>query len=122
MHFPKAPGEGLVMPEHNPPVYAPPPVPTSGYRIPLSKHSPFPAETITGKPPFYDADRVSPVFIGSAIFPNSVHPCKIAPALDPKCMVPYGGTEHHHHDRYVSIFMPWVARNPLKCRIGFAAF
>jgi len=54
----------------------------------------------TGRPPLHDADGVSPVFFGSAIFDNSVHPCKVVPALDPKCMVPYGGKEHHHHGRF----------------------
>ncbi|KAJ3815136.1 hypothetical protein EV368DRAFT_71854 [Lentinula lateritia] len=76
---------------------APPPIPSSGYRIPLAENSAFPDDL---RPLFFDADGVSPVFMGSAIFPDSVHPCKIAPALDPKCMVPYGGREHHHHGRY----------------------
>ncbi|KIK63144.1 hypothetical protein GYMLUDRAFT_41465 [Collybiopsis luxurians FD-317 M1] len=97
MHFPQTPIQEPAMPS-SPPNYAPPP--SSGYRIPLSKNSVFPSEMQTGRPPFIDADGVSPMFIGSAIFDNSVHPCKIVPALDPKCMVPYGGTEHHHHGRY----------------------
>lgn len=86
MHFPQAPTP--------PQSYgAPPSVPSSGYRIPLSQNSAFPAEIQTGRPPFHDADGVSPMFFGSAIFDNSVHPCKIVPALDPKCMVPFGGSE-----------------------------
>ncbi|KAJ3888131.1 hypothetical protein GG344DRAFT_90129 [Lentinula edodes] len=83
-------------PAHNVNV-APPPIPSSGYRIPLAENSAFPTDL---RPLFFDADGVSPVFMGSAIFPDSVHPCKIVPALDPKCMVPYGGREHHHHGRY----------------------
>lgn len=31
---------------------------------------------------------------------GSVHPCKIAPHLDPPCRVPYGGTEYSHVGRY----------------------
>ncbi|KAE9404942.1 hypothetical protein BT96DRAFT_877056 [Gymnopus androsaceus JB14] len=39
-------------------------------------------------------------FYGSAILENSLQPCKIAPALDPKCMVPYGGRELPRRSRY----------------------
>ncbi|KAA1467509.1 hypothetical protein DENSPDRAFT_832582 [Dentipellis sp. KUC8613] len=87
-------------PGENPPAYAPPP--PSGYRIPLSTESdaPFPSQAQTRYPPFFDADGTSPVFIGSAIFPNAVHPCKIAPNLQPPCRVPYGGGEHEHKGRY----------------------
>ncbi|KAJ3727919.1 hypothetical protein FB446DRAFT_722668 [Lentinula raphanica] len=98
MHFPQAPGQDpRAIP--GPPAYnyQPPPVPSSGFRVPLNENSAFPAQH---SPFSYDADGVSPIFIGSAIFPNSVHPCKIVPALDPKCMVPYGGREHHHRGRY----------------------
>lgn len=105
MEFPQAHSQEPMMakdqrssPAHNVNV-APPPIPSSGYRIPLAENSAFPIDL---RPLFFDADGVSPVFMGSAIFPDSVHPCKIVPALDPKCMVPYGGREHHHHGRYVS--------------------
>ncbi|GAW10017.1 hypothetical protein LENED_012240 [Lentinula edodes] len=103
MEFPQAHSQEPMMakdqrssPAHNVNV-APPPIPSSGYRIPLAENSAFPTDL---RPLFFDADGVSPVFMGSAIFPDSVHPCKIVPALDPKCMVPYGGREHHHHGRY----------------------
>ncbi|KAF9267707.1 hypothetical protein L218DRAFT_954898 [Marasmius fiardii PR-910] len=72
--------------------------PSSGYRVPLTTTSAFPSQQ-AGQPPCYDADG-SPVFIGSALFPNSVHPCKIGPHLSPPCMVPYGGQEYAHHGRY----------------------
>ncbi|GJE88738.1 hypothetical protein PsYK624_048210 [Phanerochaete sordida] len=76
---------------------APPP---SGFRLPLTGGAPFPGAEQTGPPVAYDMDGRSPIFLGSAILPNSVHPCKIAPALSPHCRVPYGGTETEHHDRY----------------------
>jgi len=55
---------------------------------------------------------VSPVFVGSAIFDDSVHPCKIAPSVRPPCRVPYGGTEREHLGRYdllpITPDMEWV--------------
>ncbi|KIJ62788.1 hypothetical protein HYDPIDRAFT_156852 [Hydnomerulius pinastri MD-312] len=86
-----------------PPPYQPSPQsqpPPSGYRIPLNISSTFPNLYYTKTPPCYDADGTSPVFIGSAIFNNSVHPCKVAPHLNPVCRVPYGGSEVEHHGRY----------------------
>ncbi|KAG2074228.1 hypothetical protein BDR04DRAFT_1151315 [Suillus decipiens] len=44
----------------------------SGIRIPLQLNSAFPDLIHTKAPPCYDADGVSPVFIGSAIFQQSV--------------------------------------------------
>ncbi|KAF8896367.1 hypothetical protein BD779DRAFT_1433925 [Infundibulicybe gibba] len=82
------------------PGYTPPAPPPSGYRIPLSTTDAFASPDKTGPPPCYDADGVSPVFFGSALFENSVHPCKIGPHLNPPVAVPYGGTEHYHHGRY----------------------
>ncbi|KZT07807.1 uncharacterized protein LAESUDRAFT_724804 [Laetiporus sulphureus 93-53] len=79
-----------------PPYQAPPP---SGFRIPLSTESAFPASQQLGPPVCLDADQ-SPIYIGSAIFPNAVHPCKIGPHLSPPCRVPYGGGEHEHRGRY----------------------
>jgi len=76
---------------------APPP---SGYRIPLTTDVAFPEAHVTGRPPFYDADGTSPVFIGSALMERSVHPCKIGPHLQPFAAVPYGGGEHGHRGRY----------------------
>ena len=81
--------------------------PSSGFRVPLQSgsyavggggYSPFPTDPkLAGEPPCRDADGVSPVYVGSAIFPDSVHPCKIAPHLTPNiCRVPYGGTEYEH--------------------------
>ncbi|KAI0049740.1 hypothetical protein FA95DRAFT_1470657, partial [Auriscalpium vulgare] len=89
-------------PDEKPPAYteqrtAPPP---SGYRIPLTTGAPFPSAQQIGNPVCYDADGTSPIFLGSAIFPNAVHPCKIAPNLQPPCRVPYGGGEHEHNGRY----------------------
>ncbi|TFK47823.1 hypothetical protein OE88DRAFT_746128 [Heliocybe sulcata] len=99
--------------DHPPPYGAPAP-PPSGYRLPLTTSSAFPPSEQVGRPPCVDADGRSPVFIGSAIFPNSVHPCKIAPNLSPPCRVPYGGGEHEHNGRYDLLpFTPenmeWVA-------------
>jgi len=74
--------------------------PPSGFRLPLSATAPFPDPSQTGQPPFYDADGVSPVFIGSALLEGSVHPCKIGPHLQPFASVPYGGGEYGHHGRF----------------------
>lgn len=74
--------------------------PPSGYRLPLTTTAPFPDPSQAGQPPFYDADGVSPVFIGSALLDGSVHPCKIGPHLQPFASVPYGGAEYGHHGRF----------------------
>lgn len=77
---------------------APPP---SGYRVPLNTTSPFPSPTHALEPVSTDLDGHSPIYLGSAIFPTSVHPCKVAPHLAPTmCRVPYGGTEHEHRGRF----------------------
>jgi len=76
---------------------APPP---SGFRIPLSTTAPFPNPAQAGQPAFYDADGVSPVFIGSALLDGSVHPCKLGPHLQPYASVPYGGGEYGHNGRF----------------------
>ncbi|OCH95380.1 hypothetical protein OBBRIDRAFT_709083, partial [Obba rivulosa] len=81
----------------SPPAYTPPP---SGFRVALTTGAPFPPAQQAGQPVSFDADGRSPVFVGSAIFPNSVHPCKIAPHLAPPCRVAYGGRELEHHGRY----------------------
>ena len=95
----------------NPPPYVPP----SGYRIPLTTQTAFPDPRLgqTGPPAFYDADGVSPVFIGSAIMEKSVHPCKIGPHLRPFASVPYGGREYGHQGRFDLLpfnpdLMEWV--------------
>ncbi|KAG2157879.1 uncharacterized protein EDB93DRAFT_731523 [Suillus bovinus] len=82
-----------------PPPYSHRP-PPSGTRIPLHLNSTFPNPANTKEPPCYDADGLSPIFIGSAIFQRSVHPCKIAPHLPIPCHVPYGSTEVEHEGRY----------------------
>jgi len=89
---------------------APPP---SGYRVPLRTDSSFPPPDQTGPPVAYEADGVSPVFIGSALFETSVQPCKLGPHLQPVASVPYGGAEYGHHGRYdllpfVPEQMEWV--------------
>ncbi|KZS88068.1 hypothetical protein SISNIDRAFT_460118 [Sistotremastrum niveocremeum HHB9708] len=85
-------------PPGDPPPYSHPPA--SGYRIALTTTSPFPPLQSTLSPCSWDADRESPIFFGSAIFARSVHPCKIAPRLQPSCRVPYAGREYEHHGRY----------------------
>lgn len=83
----------------------------SGDRIALTTTGVFPTSQ-AGQPACYDADRHSPIYVGSALFPNAVHPCKIAPHLSPPCRVPYGGGEHEHHGRYdllpLTGAMEWV--------------
>lgn len=74
--------------------------PPSGFRIPLTSDAPFPPPQQAGQPPSYDLDGVTPTFFGSALFPNSVHPCKIVPSMGSPCRVPYGGTEWEHNGRY----------------------
>jgi hypothetical protein len=114
------------IPEHHdpPPSYTPPAtqprqhtnnnqVPLSGYRLPLvdtPAGQPFPGIDRTRPAPFTDADGKSPVFLGSAILEGgrSVHPCKIAPHLQPSpCRVPFAGGELEHRGRYDLLpFMP----------------
>jgi len=84
-------------PVSQPPSFLPPP---SGFRVPLTTTAPFPDPNQAGQPPCYDADGVSPVFIGSALLDRSVHPCKIGPHLQPYASVPYGGGEYGHHGRF----------------------
>jgi len=90
--------------------------PPSGYRIPLGIPEPsssssssyppssppsFPGIERTREAPFTDADGKSPVFIGSALMQDSVHPCKIVPNMQNQaCRVSYGGTEIAHEGRY----------------------
>jgi len=87
-------------------------VPPSGFRIPLDPNAEFPSPDQLGRPPTTDFDGLTPVFIGSAIFPDSVHPCKIIPSLHPPCRVSYNGSEVAHHGRYdllpITQDMEWV--------------
>jgi len=89
--------------------YPPPPHISgpSGFRLPLTSTASFPMPQEAGVPPCVDADGVSPVFIGSALFERSVHPCKIGPHLVPPASVPYNGVECAHHGRYdLLVFVP----------------
>lgn len=96
--------------------HSPPPrrdlPPPSGFRIPLASNAKFPPLDQTGPPACRDADGESPVFVGSAILKDSVHPCKIVPSVHPPCRVPWGGTELEHHGRYdllpITPDMEWV--------------
>ncbi|KAL1759347.1 hypothetical protein FB107DRAFT_287787 [Schizophyllum commune] len=91
-----------------PPTYTARP-PPSGYRIPLSTTQPFPARLedlragthppTLGTPVCTDLDG-SPVYIGSALFDDSVHPCKIGAHLQTYAAVAYGGGELSHNGRY----------------------
>jgi len=101
--MPQEPGEKGLFSHHQqaaPPSYTPPAPPPSGYRLPLSTSSQFPTPQHLGQAPCYDLDGTSPVYLGSALFEKSVHPCKIGPHLNPPCSVPYGGQEFGHHGRY----------------------
>jgi hypothetical protein len=85
------------------PVQSVPQVPPSGYRIPLGVPSTpsFPGIERTREAPFTDADGKSPVFIGSALMQDSVHPCKIVPGMQNQaCRVAFGGSEVAHEGRY----------------------
>lgn len=88
-----------------------PAVPPQGRRYQTSTTAPFPSPSVVGPPPFADYGG-EPVYVGSAIFPNSVHPGKLVPSLEPPCRVPYGGGEYEHHGRYdllpITPEMEWV--------------
>jgi len=92
----KSPSGTLSSPPPYAAAIAPPP---SGFRLPLSTTGDFPDSQTLGPPPCYDADG-SPIYIGSALMGNSVHPCKIGRHLQPYVAVPYGGAEYGHHGRY----------------------
>jgi hypothetical protein len=111
---PPPPGHLPPPPSYSPPstsIVQPvvPQVPPSGYRIPLGMPSArpssssfsFPGIEKTREAPFTDADGRSPVFIGSALMQDSVHPCKIVPGMQNEaCRVSYGGGEVAHEGRY----------------------
>ncbi|SJL14313.1 uncharacterized protein ARMOST_17769 [Armillaria ostoyae] len=71
----------------------------SGFRIPLDSSTTFPAEDLIGPPPCYDTNG-APIYVGSAIFRKSVHPCKIEPHLRVPCSVPYLSGKIAHTGRY----------------------
>ncbi|KAJ3573631.1 hypothetical protein NP233_g2307 [Leucocoprinus birnbaumii] len=116
--YAQSPGFPPVNVATKPDQFSPPPMsnnapPPSGFRVPLRTDSDFPPPEQRGPPVSYDADKTSPVFIGSALFESSVHPCKIGPHLRPHALVPYGGTEYGHNGRYdllpfVPQQMEWV--------------
>lgn len=81
------------------PAQAPVAPPPSGFRVPLTSSAEFPTAQ-AGPPVAFDIDGRSPIYLGSALFSGSVHPCKIAPALRPPCRVPYAGTEYGHDGRF----------------------
>ena len=73
-------------------------IPPQGRRFQTRTEVPFPPVSEVGPAPFVDYGGV-PVWVGSAIFEDSVHPCKLVPTLEPYCRVPYGGGEYEHHGR-----------------------
>ncbi|KAG6820941.1 hypothetical protein H0H93_009177 [Arthromyces matolae] len=81
----------------NPAGVAPPP--PSGYRVPLTTTSPFPDAAVAGPVVTYDHSGY-PLFVGSALFDNSVQPCKIGSHLQPFAFVAFGGAERPHHGRF----------------------
>lgn len=89
-------GGGLSSP---PPYTSAPAPPPSGFRLPLTSSGAFPDPQTLGQPPCYDVGG-EPIYIGSALMGNSVHPCKIGKHLQPCVAVPYGGVEYGHHGRY----------------------
>jgi len=94
------PGHGHQNQPGSPPAYTPPAAPPpSGYRLALSFSTPFPSNEQVGQAPCADVNG-APVYLGSAIFEKSVHPCKVAPHLRPACRVAYGGSEKEHFGRY----------------------
>ncbi|PFH49004.1 hypothetical protein AMATHDRAFT_123775, partial [Amanita thiersii Skay4041] len=84
-----------------PPYSQQPQLPPGGNRIPLitPSQAPFPDSQQTGAPPCYDSSG-SPIYIGSALLVDSVHPCKIGPHLAGRALVAYGGREYPHNGRY----------------------
>ncbi|KAJ7618725.1 hypothetical protein FB45DRAFT_170772 [Roridomyces roridus] len=104
-------------------------VPASGIRVSFNTGappSPYDLER-AGRAPFVDHDH-SHIYVGSAVFMHpssstssspassedeeeldgaahdknieSVHPCRVAPHLNPPCLVPFGGGVIEHFGRY----------------------
>ncbi|KAF8504172.1 hypothetical protein JB92DRAFT_2968773 [Gautieria morchelliformis] len=93
-----APGPPPPIPSRRPDVPQPP---AAGQRIPFSTDTPFPDPSLLPPSSLHDSGGPEQVvYVGSAIFQSSVHPCKIAPHLDPPVRVPYGGGEHEHRGRF----------------------
>jgi len=96
----KALKDGPNPPNGPPPPYSDQASPVSARRIPLNTQGPFAAKEDVGEVLLYDMDQQSPVYFGSAMMGQGVHPCKIVPHLTPLCRIPYGGSEIEHHGRY----------------------
>jgi len=75
------------------------PTPPHGWRYTGHTSKPFPPPNISGPPPFRDVDG-EPVFIGSSLIRDEIHPCKLAPHLYPPCRVAYGGIDFGHEGFY----------------------
>ncbi|PBK81244.1 hypothetical protein ARMGADRAFT_948601 [Armillaria gallica] len=72
----------------------------SGFRIQLgSSSTPFPTEDLIGPPPCYNTNGDA-IYIGSAIFRKSIHPCKIEPHLAVPCSVPFNNRSIAHTGCY----------------------
>ncbi|KAG8766372.1 hypothetical protein FRB91_009215 [Serendipita sp. 411] len=85
---------------------------TVGYRLSLEGHIHLPDENHTGPALFVDSDG-GPTFIGSALYGDSVQPCKIVPRWPPSCHFAYETREIAHDGRYTllpfdSKSMEWV--------------
>lgn len=94
----------------------------AGQRIALTTQAAFPFDA-AGPAPAQDMDG-SAVYVGSARFEKSVHPCKIVPRLAPTpCRVPYGGGEYEHHGDYDLLpidtaLMEWVPTSQGRLPVG----
>ena len=81
--------------------------PPSGFRVQL------PAADLVGLPLQVETNGTHPVFVGSAVFENSVHPGKIVFSVFPPCCVAYGSDEVRHYGRYellpITSDMEWVS-------------
>ncbi|KAF8656792.1 hypothetical protein AX16_002344 [Volvariella volvacea WC 439] len=71
------------------------PPPPARFRISLSPEMPIPPRDQLGPPPCYEPDGKTPLYLGSALINNSVHPCKVAFHLSTThpAAVAYGGQE-----------------------------
>lgn len=77
-------------------------------RLLLDAASPFPPRTQTLAPVSTESDGYSPVYLGSAVYPRDMHPCKISPSCRP-----YGGEGHRRAIRFELLpfddtLMEWV--------------
>ncbi|KAG8727436.1 hypothetical protein FRC12_022504 [Ceratobasidium sp. 428] len=82
-----------------------------GYRIPCSTEDKIPEVVFEIETEFRD-EHGDPVYVASALFGKSVHPCKCVPSSGAPCRIPWGGEEHVHHGRYdvlpITDDMEWV--------------